>query len=65
LITSLNNSQVAADNGDLPTACNKIGQFDDRVNRLINKEKIDLDDANQMLQGSNAIQVEHCGAEPI
>ncbi len=62
LNTSLNNAQVAADNGDLPTACSKIGQFDDRVNRLINRNNIDLGDAAQMLLDSNAIQVEHCGA---
>ncbi len=62
LLTSLNNAQAAADDGDLPTACSKIEQFDDRVNRLINREKIDLTDAGLMLLDSNAIQVEHCGA---
>jgi len=65
LLTSLNNSQEAADDGNLPTACSKIEQFDDRVNRLINKNNIDLGDAAQMLLDSNAIQVEHCGATPI
>jgi len=62
LLSSLNNSQEAADDGDLPTACNKIEQFDDRVNRLINKGKIDPADSAPMLAGSLAIQVEHCGA---
>jgi len=65
LLTSLNNAQEAADDGNLPTACSKIEQFDDRVNRLINRDKIDTDDSDLMLPASNAIQVEHCGATPI
>jgi len=68
LLTSLNNSQAAADDGDLPTACNKIGQFDQRVNRLLNKDNVDPDVAGTdsgWLRDSNEIQVVFCDATPL
>jgi len=65
LTTSLNTAQSAADDGDLPTACSKIGQFDQRVNRLLDRENVTEAVGLGWLADSNAIQVEHCGATPI
>ena len=62
---SLNNAQDAADAADLNTACNSMEQFDNRVQRLLDREKIDVAGGELLLSDSNVVQVEFCGATPL
>jgi len=63
LLSRLNKAQNAADNGDLQKACIELSSFDNKVNGLINKGKIDVTgdpSGPQLLVESAAIQDEFC-----
>ena len=60
ILNPLNSAQGNFDDGDNTGACNNMSQFDNKVNKAIDQDKIPIGAGVDLLNRSSAVQVANC-----